>query len=115
MNRFLTTYSKYIALALLIYVPVFGYLDIQPLRTWDESRIAINALEMLENGDWIATYYSGVPDNWNTKPPLLIWLQVILMKTIGVNEVAIRLPSAFAAFFTCLALLAFCIKYLKSF
>jgi 4-amino-4-deoxy-L-arabinose transferase-like glycosyltransferase len=35
------------------------------------------------------------------------------MKTIGVNELAVRLPSAFAAFFTCLALFLFVRRYFK--
>ena len=37
------------------------------------------------------------------------------MKIIGVNELAIRLPSAFAALFTCFTLLFFSIRYIKSF
>jgi 4-amino-4-deoxy-L-arabinose transferase-like glycosyltransferase len=45
----------------------------------------------------------------------LIWLQVLLMKTVGVNEIAIRLPSAMAAFITCFALLLFSLRYLKNF
>jgi 4-amino-4-deoxy-L-arabinose transferase-like glycosyltransferase len=52
---------------------------------------------------------------WNTKPPLLIWIQVAFMKMIGVNELSVRLPSAFAAFFTCLVLLVFSLRYLKSY
>ena len=44
---------------------------------------------------------------WNTKPPLMIWLQVFFLKTIGFNELAIRLPSALAALFTCLLILVF--------
>ena len=29
------------------------------------------------------TYYLDEPDMWNTKPPLLVWLQVIFMKLLG--------------------------------
>ena len=108
-------YFKYIILGVLIYFPVFGHLDTLPIRIWDESRQAINAYEMYHNSDYIVTHFEGKPDMWNTKPPFLIWTQVILMKTIGINELAVRLPSAFAAFFTCLALLLFSIKYLKNF
>src|SRR5688572_23065002 len=105
MRNFLYNYSNYILLALLIYMPVFGNLNTLPIREWDEARIAINACEMYHDGDFIVTHFEEEPDMWNTKPPLLIWLQVFLMKTIGINELAVRLPSAFAAFFTCLALL----------
>ncbi len=102
-------------MALLIYMPVFGFLDRFPIRLWDESRLAVNAYEMLNNKNYIVTYYDGAPDMWNTKPPLLIWLQVGFMKLIGVNELSVRLPSAFAALFTFLAILIFSVRYLKSF
>jgi 4-amino-4-deoxy-L-arabinose transferase-like glycosyltransferase len=52
---------------------------------------------------------------WSTKPPLLIWLQVFFIKTLGMGELAIRMPSALAAVFTAFALLIFGIKYLKDF
>lgn len=111
----LKTYLKYILLALLIYMPVFGFLSTLPIRIWDEARLAINAYEMLNNGNFIVTYYNGLPDMWNTKPPLLIWIQVVFMKLLGVNEIAVRLPSALAAFFTCFTLLFIAIRYLKQF
>lgn len=70
---------------------------------------------MAENGDFIVTHFQGKPDMWNTKPPLLNWFQVFFIKLIGVNEISIRLPSALAAFFTCMALLWFSLKYVRSF
>lgn len=106
---------KYIVLALLIYMPVFGFLDTLPIRIWDEGRVAINAYEMHKNGNLIVTYYCDSPDMWNTKPPLLIWCQVFFMKILGVGEVAIRLPSAIGVFCTCLAILFFSLRYLKNF
>ena len=102
-------------MALLVAVPVFGHLDTLCIRVWDESRLAINAYEMYENGDLIVTHFYGNPDMWNTKPPLLIWAQAFLMNIVGVNELAIRLPSAMAAFGTCLLLLLFSLRYLRSF
>ncbi len=101
-------------LAALLYMPIFGHLGSLPIRIWDESRLAVNALEMYLNGDFIVTHFEGEPDMWNTKPPLLIWMQVFFMKVIGVNEVAIRLPSALAALFTCIALVAFSMRYLRN-
>src|SRR4051812_23990930 len=95
-------------------MPVFGNLNTLPIRIWDEARIAINACEMHMTGNYIVTTFNFKPDMWNTKPPLLVWCMVLLMKTIGVNELAVRLPSAFAAFFTCLALLLFVKRYFKS-
>jgi 4-amino-4-deoxy-L-arabinose transferase-like glycosyltransferase len=115
MSPHLVKLPKYLVLALLLYAPIFGYLDALPIRVWDEARIAINAQEMCENGDYIVTRYHGEPDMWNTKPPMLVWMQVFWMKLLGAGELAIRLPSALAALFTCLALLVFCMRYFKSY
>lgn len=107
-------YFKFILLAGLMAIPIFGFLDTLPIRIWDEARQAINAYEMLNNNNFIVTHFEGEPDLWNTKPPLLIWIQVFFMKMLGVNEIAVRLPSAIAAFFTCVALIIFTLKYLKN-
>ena len=98
-----------------MYMPIFGHLDTIPIRIWDEARLAINAYEMYNNGDFIVTHFDGKPDMWNTKPPLLIWGQVFFMNILGVNELAVRLPSAIAAFFTCIVLLIFSRQYLTNF
>src|SRR5690606_31525207 len=105
----------YLLLAILIYLPLFEFLDSLTIQIWDEARLAINAYEMLNNGNFIVTYFEGEPDMWNTKPPLLIWFQVLFMKILGVNELAVRLPSAIAALFTCITLLVFSLKYFKRF
>jgi 4-amino-4-deoxy-L-arabinose transferase-like glycosyltransferase len=98
-----------------MYMPVFGHLDTLPIRIWDEARLAISAYEMLNDGDLIVTHVQGNPDMWSTKPPLLIWVQAAFMKVLGVGELAVRLPSAIAAFLTGIALLVFSLKYLKNF
>lgn len=113
MNSFINKYMKFILLAIIIYFPLFSHLGTIPLRFWDESRLAMNAYEMYKNGFSIVTYYDGMPDTWNTKPPLLIWLQVLSFKAFGINELGLRLPSAVAAVLTCIALLVFLIKYIK--
>lgn len=66
------------------------------MRNWDESMFAVNAYEMLHNKKFFSYYYEGHPDLLNTKPPLIIWLQLLFIKLIGYNEMAIRLPSAIA-------------------
>lgn len=70
---------------------------------------------MFKSGDYLVTTFGGEPDLWNTKPPFLIWVQVAFMKLLGVNELSIRLPSAIAVLFTCIALLLFSVRHLKSF
>lgn len=115
IRSFFLKYWKYLLLAILIYFPIFGHLAVLPIRMWDESRLAISAFEMLKNGEWFVTYFEGKPDMWSTKPPLFIWCQVFFMKLFGINELALRLPAAMSALFTCFALLWFSKKYLKSF
>jgi 4-amino-4-deoxy-L-arabinose transferase-like glycosyltransferase len=114
MVRF-TEVLKYLVLATIIIIPIFGHLEGLPIRIWDESRLAVNAFEMLYNGNFLVTHYDGVPDMWNTKPPLLVWFQVFFMKIFGPGELAVRLPSAIAAFLTCVALLLFSNRYIKNF
>jgi len=104
----------YLFTIILIAIPIFEDLNVQAIRVWDESRNAVNAVEMYESGNLLVTTYGKSPDMWNTKPPLLIWLQVFFMKLIGIGELAIRLPSAIAAFLTCIALLILGVKYLKN-
>jgi 4-amino-4-deoxy-L-arabinose transferase-like glycosyltransferase len=116
MKRIITNNFKFILIVLLISFPVFGNLNIWPIRIWDESRLVVNAYQMMQDNDWIVTHYwDNSPDMWNTKPPLLIWFQVLCMKIVGVGELAIRMPSAIAAFLTCISLLILSIRYLKDF
>lgn len=99
-------------LFVLVCIPLFQDLGFLTIRNWDESRNIINAYEMYQNGNWLVPHFHGKPDMWNTKPPLLFWTQVISMKIFGLNELAFRLPSAFAALFTCGILFFFLKRYL---
>ena len=85
----------------------FYTLDALPVRLWDESRQATNSLEMLLSGNWLYTTFNGQPDFYNTKPPLLIWLQTLSTALFGYSEWSIRLPSALAGLATGLLLYAF--------
>ena len=86
---------------------MFYKLDAHPIYQWDESRQAINMQEMLANNQPLGTYFEGEPDHYNTKPPLLIWLQVIFMLLTDNPEFAMRLPSALAAVCTIITLVFF--------
>jgi len=96
-KELLTGGWKYVFLLLLVSIPIFQRLDFYTIRIWDESRLAINAYEMYHSGNYLIPTYKGEPDMWSTKPPLMIWVQVLSMKLFGVNEMGIRLPSALAA------------------
>ena len=106
--------TAFIIFILIVFIPLFAHLDASPLAEWDESHLAGNAMEMYYNHNWIVTMNDNRPDMWQTKPPLMIWLQVISMKILGVNELAVRLPSAIAALGTCLMLFFFFTKKYKA-
>ncbi len=105
--------ARYIFLAILALVAVFAIfprLGSLPLREWDESRVAASASEMYLSGNPLVVTFDAQPDLWNTKPPLLIWLQAASIGVFGMSEMAVRLPSAIAMFVTSLALFWFCAK-----
>jgi 4-amino-4-deoxy-L-arabinose transferase-like glycosyltransferase len=84
-----------------------------PLQIWDESRNAENALEMSRNGHLLVTYFRGVPDHWNTKPPLLIWCMDLFLH-LGLPSLwAVRMPSILAATTTVLLVFFFCRNWLE--
>ncbi len=101
------SWFHYSIIILLAFFQLFYKLDYLPIQKWDEGKNAVSAYEMLQNKNYLVRHYEGEPDNWGFKPPLLTWHQVIIMKLIGVNELAVRLPSAIYALFTVLLLFRF--------
>ncbi len=93
---------------------LFFRLGSAPLMLWDESRLAVNAAEMLARREWLVTTFGQQPDLWNTKPPLMIWLQALSIKTLGYTQLAVRLPSALAALATILLVFRFGARQLGS-
>ena len=77
----------------------------------DESHYALQAIEILENGNPIVLSYLGEPDLVYTKPPLVIWGQAICMALFGPEEWAVRLPSALAGWGLILFLILFCRRH----
>ncbi|MCF8424081.1 MAG: glycosyltransferase family 39 protein [Bacteroidia bacterium] len=100
-------YAIYGLLFLSIYFVFFQHLDSFHLRNWDESMFAVNAYEMSNNNNYIVPFYKNLPDIWNSKPPLQLWFQVVFIKIIGYNELAIRMPSALASSASALVLFLF--------
>ena len=85
-----------------------------PIQLWDESRLAVNATEMVLNHQLLVTYFDGQPDLWNTKPPLLIWLQAGCIAVLGNKEWVVRLPTSTANLVTVSVLYWFCARPLRS-
>ncbi len=80
-----------LACALLI-LPSLG---LYPLFDVDEGAFSEATREILQSGDWLSTTLNAVPRY--DKPILIYWLQALSVKALGLNEFALRLPSALAA------------------
>lgn len=98
----------------LSYFIIFQNLGKFQIRMWDEATYANNAIDMLLNQNPMVVEHLGQPDLYNTKPPLAIWLQALGMKAFGINEFALRLPSALAGLLTVLLVYFFGVRVLKS-
>ena len=96
---------------LLTYIPIWYNLDKPALYIWDEASYAVNALEMAIHKNFFVLKTDGETTLYNVKPPLVIWLQCASIWLFGPNELAVRFPSALAAFFTCLAVFFFMKKH----
>lgn len=93
---------RYVAIFLigtLLFVPFLGQVH---LFDWDEINFAECAREMIVSKDYLRMQINYRPF-WE-KPPLFIWLQVLSMKTFGINEFAARFPNALAGVITLIAL-----------
>ena len=60
-----------------------------------EPLFAEAARQMTITNDWITPYFNG--ETRFDKPPLIYWLMAVGYQLIGVNEWAVRLPSAISA------------------
>ncbi len=80
----------------------------EPVKVWDESVTAQNAIEMMQTEDYIVIRKDGKPDYFNTRPPLAIWTKVISYQIFGISAFSTRFPSLAAslllAIFLCLFL-----------
>ncbi len=78
----------FVAIILLRLLSMAGV----PLADTSEPRYAEIARLMMETNDWVTPWFEpGVPF-WG-KPPLSFWAQAASFKLLGVNELAVRLPS----------------------
>lgn len=117
MDKWIEKYKAGLLLLLMllaVYFPLFLHLDYMPFRMWDESILGTNAIGMLNNHNYIVTYFNGSPDMSNCKPPLMIWCMVFFSKILGFSELSLRLPSAIAGLILCIYLYFSIKKYTNS-
>jgi hypothetical protein len=81
----------------LLFIPFLGAVH---LFDWDEINFAECAREMITTGDYSTAQINYFPF-WE-KPPVFIWMQVLSMKTFGINEFAARFPNALCGIVTLL-------------
>ncbi|MDJ0680524.1 MAG: glycosyltransferase family 39 protein, partial [Xenococcaceae cyanobacterium MO_167.B52] len=86
---------SFIWLLIVIYLAFIWNLGSTGLVDETEPLFAEAARQMTVTGNWITPYFNG--ETRFDKPPLIYWLMAVGYKLIGVNEWAVRLPSAIAA------------------
>jgi 4-amino-4-deoxy-L-arabinose transferase-like glycosyltransferase len=90
---------------LSLLLAFFYNLGAFPLFDLDEGAFSQATREMFLRDNFLTTYLNGEPRY--DKPILIYWLQALSIKLLGTNEVAFRLPSAIAATFWSLTVVAF--------
>ncbi|MCG6861317.1 MAG: glycosyltransferase family 39 protein [Chromatiaceae bacterium] len=95
-----------------ILLGFFWMLGSVPLYDLDEGAFTEATREMLASGNYITPHKDGEPRY--DKPVLIYWLQAASVKLLGLNELALRLPSALAATAWLMALWLFVREHLDS-
>jgi len=68
-------------------------LGLNHLVPWDEAIYAKVAKNMVVKGEYLAQYWNP-QSYWYEKPPVYMWCMALLMKILGFNSWASKLPSA---------------------
>ncbi len=89
------TLVYFIVLAASVGVSFFMGLGNAPLFNKDECAFSEATREMMASGNYLMTYLNGEPRY--DKPILIYWCQAASVAVFGLNEFALRLPSAIAA------------------
>jgi len=89
--------STRLALLIPLVVAAAIYLPSTASRAvidYDEGYYSQAAQQMIVRGDWVTPYANGV--RFLEKGPLMYWVTAASMRLFGVNEFALRLPTALA-------------------
>lgn len=96
------------AWALVLALPLLWQLGGTPLFDVDEGAFSEATREMLVHDDWGHTTLNGAPRY--DKPIGIYWLQATSVSVFGLNDFALRLPSALACWAMALALAGFAVR-----
>lgn len=96
-------------LAAAVLLGLFLNLGAMPLFDVDEGAFGEATREMLARGDYVSTWLNGQARF--DKPILIYWLQAASATVFGLDEFALRLPSALAASAWILAIFAFARRF----
>ena len=97
--------ARTLAWAIILALPLLWQLGGTLLFDVDEGAFSEATREMLQSGDWGHTTLNGAPRF--DKPLGIYWLQSLSVAVFGLNEWALRLPSALSCWAMALALGAF--------
>jgi 4-amino-4-deoxy-L-arabinose transferase-like glycosyltransferase len=106
---FVRAYALPLLLAGAVFLGLFFHLGAIPLFDVDEGAFGEASREMVERGDYVSTWLNGQPRF--DKPILVYWLQAASIRTLGLSEFALRLPSAAAASAWLLAIFLFARRF----
>ncbi len=82
-------------LVIALFFSFYATLGWLPLFDLDEGAFSEATREMLESGNYLTTYLNG--ELRFDKPIFIYWFQLLSVKSFGLNEFAVRFPSAVAA------------------
>ncbi|MEA5571529.1 glycosyltransferase family 39 protein [Calothrix sp. UHCC 0171] len=99
--------SSVLVVTLVSGIGFFWHLGSIGLIDETEPLFAEASRQMLVRGDWITPFFNN--ETRFDKPALIYWCQAIAYQVFGVNEWAVRLPSALAA----TAVVGFCFYVLQ--
>jgi len=108
-NDFFQNRKSTIILAVIIVAGLFLNLGGVPLFDEDEGAYAEVTREMLQSGNLLVPTLEGHP--FFHKPPMIYWAQSASVSLFGLNEFALRLPSALASLAWAAILLVFLRRY----
>ena len=94
--RFLDHRLFYLLIPIVVFFS-FARLGGEDIHQWDEARTGINAVEMIQNGDWINLHFAGEPDKVRAKPPFVVWMVATNFQLFGYNRFSLRIHSALAS------------------